>query len=374
MLMGMDVTVLVAGALLLAAGVVAGAIAGYRMAARRIDRGPELAALIGPAADTMRRVEGALHDVERDRIDAYAALREQVSALHRASTELGAQTRTLAGALRSPQVRGRWGEVQLQRIVELAGMTEHCDFETQVTTADGQRPDLIVSLPGGRGIPIDAKVPLEAFLEAAECQDEQRRRSLLVQHARSLRHHIDTLASKAYWRALQPAPEFVVLFVPGDALLDAALSASPGLSDYAFERHVIIATPSTLIALLRTVAFGWRQDRLSASAEQILTLGRELYHRLVATNGHLDQLGRNLQRAVAAYNSAISAIESRVLVSARRIADLGVTSERLPHLEPLTVAVRDPRLGDPGETGPPASGQDDWEAGDGQNALGRAAR
>jgi DNA recombination protein RmuC len=343
---------LVIGALLLGAGVALGAAIGFRAAGRRQD-GPGLAAALAPAADTLHRVEATLHQAERDRIDAYAALREQVGALHRASAELGAQTRSLAGALRSPQVRGRWGEIQLQRVVELAGMTEHCDFDTQVATPGGLRPDLVVHLPGGRQVPVDAKVPFDSFLAAADCPDEQQRRQLLANHARSLRQHVDVLATKAYWRALHPSPEFVVLFVPGDALLDAALHADPALSEYAFTRNVVIATPSTLIALLRTVAFTWRQERLSASAEAIRELGGELHTRLRSLVGHLDAVGRGLGRAVNSYNSAIGAMETRVLVSARRFSDLGVTGEPLPDLSPLTVAVRPSRLdGIPG-TGPP---------------------
>lgn len=338
--MPVNVTVLLVGALLLGIGLVAGAVVGYRIASRRPSEAQELSAALAPATDTLNRVEAALHDVERDRIDAWATLREQVGALHRASVELGAQTRTLAGALRSPTVRGRWGELQLQRAVELAGMAEHCDFDTQVITPDGLRPDMVVTLPGGRRVPVDAKVPLERFLEAAECPDERRRDQLLAQHARSLRNHVDTLSGKAYWRSLQPSPEFVVLFVPGDALLDAALRTDPALADYAFARNVVIATPSTLIALLRTVAFTWRQERLSASAEQIHTLGRELHARLRSMSGHLDGVGRGLGRAVEEYNTAIGVLESRVLVSARRFTELGVASDTLPDLDPLTVSVR----------------------------------
>jgi DNA recombination protein RmuC len=346
-----DVTVLIVGALLLGIGLAVGAFAGSRMASRRASAAPELAAALAPATDTLYRVEAALHGVERDRIDAWATLREQIGALHQASLELGAQTRTLAGALRSPTVRGRWGELQLQRAVELAGMAEHCDFDTQVITADGLRPDLVVTLPGDRRIPVDAKVPLDAFLEAADCSDERRRGQLLAQHARSLRQHVDKLSAKAYWRSLEPSPEFVVLFVPGDALLDAALRADPSLTDHAFGRQVVIATPSTLIALLRTVAFTWRQERLSASAEQIHALGRELHTRLRSMTSHLDAVGRGLGRAVDSYNTAIGAMETRVLVSARRFADLGVVADRLPDLDPLTVTPRLLRHVDSGDSG-----------------------
>ncbi|HEY5878776.1 MAG TPA: DNA recombination protein RmuC [Nakamurella sp.] len=331
----MDTTGLLMGALLLAAGIAIGVLLGRahpreRHAVTRLD------ALLEPASDAMQRVEQHLHEVERDRAAAYSGLREQVSALHRTSADLNQHTRALAGALSAPQVRGRWGELQLQRVVELAGMVEHCDFDTQVGVrsddpeAAGVRPDMIIRLSGGRQIPVDAKVPFAAYLEAVDCPDQRRRAALLAAHARALRGHVDALSAKAYWRHFQPAPEFVVLFVPGEPLLDAALSADPGLADYAFGRNVVMATPTSLIALLRTVAHVWRQERLSASAAQVHELGRDLHHRLGVLASHLSTLGASLDKAVRSYNGTVRSLESRVLVTARKLADLGVTGEELP--------------------------------------------
>ena len=331
----MDTTGLLIGALLLAAGIAIGVLLGraYPRDRRAVTR---LDALLEPASDAMQRVEQHLHQVERDRAAAYTGLREQVSALHRTSADLNQHTRALAGALSAPQVRGRWGELQLQRVVELAGMVEHCDFDTQVGVrsddpgASGVRPDMIIRLAGGRQITVDAKVPFAAYLEAVDCPDERRRAALLAAHARALRGHVDALSAKAYWRHFQPAPEFVVLFIPGEPLLDAALSADPGLADYAFGRNVVMATPTSLIALLRTVAHVWRQERLSASATQVHELGRDLHHRLGVLAGHLSTLGASLDKAVRSYNGTVRSLESRVLVAARKLADLGVTGEELP--------------------------------------------
>ncbi|HEY4991105.1 MAG TPA: DNA recombination protein RmuC [Nakamurella sp.] len=361
MLTSMDSTALLVGAMLLVGGLVLGLVIG-RSFARSPDTGgsvADVAALLAPAADALLRVEHRLQDVERDRVGAYAGLREQVAALHRTSAELGSQTRSLVGALRSPQIRGRWGEVQLQRVVELAGMIEHCDFDTQVSVraagvdGAGVRPDMIIRLSGGRQIPVDAKVPFASWLEALDCTDERRRGALMAAHARALRAHVDALAAKAYWRHFQPAPEFVVLFVPGEPLLDAALALDPGLPDHAFGRNVVIATPTSLIALLRTVAFTWRQERLSASAAEVHALGRELHGRLSTVTGHLTSLGSGLERAVQAYNHTVRSMETRVLVTARRFADLGVSGEELPYPEPVDTMPRRPETtasaADPGD-------------------------
>ncbi len=346
----MDSTALLIGALLIIGGLLVGLLLG-RWSARGAAADPtrEVAGLLAPAADALSRVEQHLQAVERDRIGAYAGLREQVAALHRTSAELGTQTRSLVGALRAPQIRGRWGEVQLQRVVELAGMVEHCDFDTQVSAqaagvdGPGVRPDMIIRLSGGRQIPVDAKVPFAAWLEALDCTDDRRRGALMAAHARALRGHVDALAAKAYWRHFQPAPEFVVLFVPGEPLLDAALALDPGLSDHAFGRNVVIATPTSLIALLRTVAFTWRQERLSASAAEVHALGRELHGRLGTLAGHLTGLGAGLERAVHSYNHTVRSMETRVLVTARRFTDLGVTGEELPTPEQLDVVPRRPQ-------------------------------
>lgn len=345
----MDSTGLLVGALLLIVGLVLGLLIGRSTSRPGSGPATEVAALLAPASDALLRVEHRLQEVERDRIGAYAGLREQVAALHRTSTELGSQTRSLVGALRAPQVRGRWGEVQLQRIVELAGMVQHCDFDTQVSAkgtgvdGSGVRPDMIIRLSGERQIPVDAKVPFAAWLEALDCTDDRRRGALMAAHARALRGHVDALAAKGYWRHFQPAPEFVVLFVPGEPLLDAALAMDPGLSDHAFGRNVVIATPTSLIALLRTIAFTWRQERLSASAAEVHALGRELHGRLGTVAGHLSSLGAGLERAVQSYNQTVRSMETRVLVTARKFGDLGVTGEDLPGPDQVDIVPRRPQ-------------------------------
>lgn len=345
-------TSLLISALLLMVGLAAGLLLGFRLGRTRqadaVDPVGAVSAVLGPAADALQRVESELHRVERERAGSYAGLREQVAALHRSSAELGQQTRSLVGALRAPTVRGRWGEVQLQRIVELAGMVEHCDFDVQTAfrggaddpDAAGARPDMVIRLAGGRHIPVDAKVPFHAWLAALDTDDERQRAGALREHARALRAHVDALAGKAYWRYFQPAPEFVVMFVPGEPLLDAAMTIDPSLTEYAFSRQVVIATPSTLIALLRTIAFTWRAERLSTSAEQVHALGRELHGRLAVLSEHLGRVGSSLQRSVDSYNSAIRSYESRVLVSARRFTDVGVATGRLESPDQVDTAAR----------------------------------
>ncbi len=316
-----------------------------------------MGALLAPAADALVRVEHQLREIERDRVGAYTSLREQVGALHRTSADLNHHTRTLAGALRTPQVRGRWGEIQLQRIVELAGMTQHCDFDVQVTvggsTSSGwpgddrsegkQRPDLVVKLSGGRHIPVDAKVPFAAWLEAMDRGEGPESAGLLAGHARAVRAHVDALSSKAYWNNFQPAPEFVIMFIPGEPLLDAALVRDPGLSDYAFSRNVVMATPTTLITLLRTVAFSWRQEQLGANAAEIHALGKDLYKRLSTMGDHLGKLGLSLGKAVESYNSTVSSLESRVLVTARKFGDLGISSNPISTPQQVEFAPRYPQ-------------------------------
>ncbi|WP_188828552.1 DNA recombination protein RmuC [Nocardia camponoti] len=288
-----------------------------------------VAAMVGPLRDAVGALESHITKVEHDRVDAYSGLREQVAGMQTTSHRLQDQTAQLVAALRAPQVRGRWGEIQLERVVELAGMTKHCDFDTRVHRAgvDGlgaSRPDLVVNLAGGRHIVVDAKVPFTAYLDAATTDVEGKRAQLLVQHAKQLRAHVDQLASKAYWTAFDPSPEFVVLFVPGDPFLDAAVTTDAGLLEYAFGRNVILATPTTLIALLRTVAFSWRQEALSRDMATVQQLGKELYTRIGKVAEHLDGLGVNLGKAVDAFNSTVGSLESRVMVSARKMHDLGI--------------------------------------------------
>ncbi|QIS22582.1 DNA recombination protein RmuC [Nocardia terpenica] len=297
---------------------------------------------IGVLVEPLREAVGALNQhiqqVEHNRINAYSGLREQVAGMQRMSHQLSTQTSQLVSALRAPQVRGRWGEIQLERVVELAGMSRHCDFDTQVSRSGpdgGVRPDLVVRLAGGRQIVVDAKVPLTAYLDATAEEDPRLRGDHLTRHAKHLRAHIDQLADKAYWTAFDPSPEFVVLFVPGDPFLDAALNADSGLLEYGFARNVILATPTTLIALLRTVAYGWRQEALTREVATIQQLGRELYARLGTTGRHLDRLGGQLGKAVDAFNHTVATMESRVLVTARRLHELEIGEREVPAIQPV---------------------------------------
>ena len=249
---------------------------------------------------------------------------------HQQVTELTRETRSLSTALRRPQVRGRWGELHLRRAVELAGLVDRCDFSEQVRLDDGaQRPDLVVHLVGRRQVVVDAKVPLDAYLDATSTDDDTSRSEALARHARQLRQHVDGLSSKAYWRALSETPEFVVLFVPAESFLAAALDTDPGLIEYAASRQVVLASPTTLIALLRTVAQGWSHEALADQAREIHRLGRDLHQRLGLLSSHLDRVGRSLNTAVGHFNQAVGSYESRVLVSARRFAELSVVSEDL---------------------------------------------
>ena len=288
--------------------------------------------LVAPLRDSLGKVETQLRQIEVERQGAYRGLTEQVGQMKESSERLRAETASLVTALRAPQVRGRWGEMQLRRVVEVAGMVEHCDFDEQSTSdsAEGRmRPDLVVHLAGGKHVVVDSKVPLDAFLQVAEATDEMARRAALAAHARQLRTHVDDLAKKSYGTRLPGTPEFVVMFVPGEALLSAALEQAPDLIEYGADRSVILATPTTLIALLRTVGHTWRQEALAANAQAVCDLGKELYTRLATMGGHVDKLGKSLNRSVASYNEAVSSLESRVLVSARRFADLKVSETEL---------------------------------------------
>ena len=262
---------------------------------------------------------------------------------HQQVTDLARETRSLSTALRRPQVRGRWGELHLRRAVELAGLVDRCDFTEQVRFDDGaQRPDLVVHLVGRRQVVVDAKVPLDAYLDATSTDDDAVRQEALARHARQLRQHVDGLSSKAYWRALPETPEFVVLFVPAEAFLAAALETDPGLIDYAASRQVVLASPTTLIALLRTVAQGWSHEALADQAREIHRLGRDLHQRLGLLSTHLDRVGRSLNTAVGHFNQAVGSYESRVLVSARRFAELSVVTEDLDPPRQVESTTRSP--------------------------------
>jgi DNA recombination protein RmuC len=306
--------------------------------------------LVGPLTEALGKVETHLRSVEKERTAAYSALKTQVEHVRATSEQLRLETSSLVTALRAPHVRGRWGELQLRQVVESAGMVEHCHFVEQatVTTPDGAlRPDLIVKLAGGKQVVVDAKVPFAGFIEAMDARDDATRTARLRAHARHLRDHIDRLAAKAYWEHFTPTPEFVVLFVPADAFLQAALEQEPALLEYSFERNVIIATPSNLIALLRTVGYAWRQEALAANAQQVYDLGRELHSRLATMGGHLARLGGQLESAVKSYNNTVASIESRVLVTARRFSELRVTDDELaepPQISQVPRQVQAPEL------------------------------
>lgn len=289
-----------------------------------------LSGLVTPLRESLARYEQQLSEMERSRVGAYSELRTRLHEVAGTSDALRTQTGQLVSALRAPQVRGRWGEHQLRRIVEAAGLVEHCDFDEQVsatTDAGTVRPDLVVRLTGGKQVVVDAKAPFTGYLEAMEARDEPTRNARLDAHARHLRAHVDQLSAKSYWAAFDTAPEFVVLFVPADTFLDAALQRDAGLLEHGFAHNVVIATPATLIALLRTVAYAWRQDALAANAAEVHRLGKELYGRLATMGGHMSKLGGALSGAVTAYNKSVGSLESRVLVTARKFADLGLASE-----------------------------------------------
>ena len=291
-----------------------------------------VSAAVAPLREALARYELRVNELERDRVGAYQALREQVRSAAEVSGDLRTQTAQLVSALRAPQVRGRWGEHQLRRIVEAAGMLEHCDFTEQVTgvTDTGTvRPDLVVRLHGGRQVVVDAKAPFEGYLAAMEARDDAARATHLSQHARQLRAHVDALSAKTYWAAFEPTPEFVVLFLPADPFLDAALQRDPVLLEHAFTRNIVLATPATLVALLRTVAYAWRQEALARNALAVHTIGKELYTRLSTMGEHLAKVGTSLGGAVTAYNKAVGSLEARVLVSARKLAELGVSGTEL---------------------------------------------
>jgi len=286
--------------------------------------------LVGPLKETLTRVEAQLRESDAQRAASHAALAEQMTITRRSSDELKQQTHALVTALRRPEARGRWGEMQLRRVVELAGMSARCDFDEQATvaTSDGQlRPDMVIHLAGGKHIVVDSKVSLAAYLEAAEATDETVRETRLTAHARHLREHVDRLGAKAYWAALPTAPEFVVLFIPGEAFLAPALEHDPGLLEHAMGRRVHIATPTTLVSLLRTAQYAWQQEALSENARAVFEAGRELYDRISGLGQHMDRVGKALTGAVTAYNQTVGSLESRVLVSARRLAELGLVED-----------------------------------------------
>ena len=300
--------------------------------------------LVKPLKESLEKVDGRIGEMEKARAGAYSELREQVRALATSQLQLQSETGNLVKALRTPHIRGRWGEIQLRRVVELAGMLQYCDFTEQETVAgeDGRiRPDVIVRLPGNRTIVVDAKVPFDAFYESISTTDDALRLERLKDHARLVRTHIVALSKKSYWETVQPTPEFVLLFLPGENFYSAALEQDPKLIEDGVNQGVIIATPTTLIALLKAVSYGWRQEQMAANAHEVSRLGKDLYDRLRTFTGYFADIGKGLDRALESYNKGVGSLEARVLVTARKFKERGaIAGEEIEPQEPIDKATR----------------------------------
>lgn len=301
------------------------------------ERKVAIQAMVDPLETALRDLRTEVSRVESARQEAYGGLRNEVEKLTLTNRELREETGSLVNSLKQPQVKGKWGELTLQRVVELAGMAPHCAFEMQqsITTEQGRlRPDLIVYLPGGAQIVVDAKVPLHAFLRAVSAQSDGEYREAMLQHAALVRDHIRGLSSKEYWKEFEPTPEFVVLFVPGESFFSAALEQDHTLIEDAIDKRVVLASPTTLIALLRAVAYGWKQQVVAENAERIKDLGKDLYERVVTFAEHLADIAKGLERANKSYNSAVASFDSRLIPTARKLREMGIGSDELPQVEP----------------------------------------
>jgi DNA recombination protein RmuC len=297
--------------------------------------------LVKPLKESLEKVDAKIGEIEKARANAYGQLSEQLKSLGTAQTSLQAEAAKLTTALRSTTTAGTWGELQLRRVVELSGMSSYCDF-TEQQTAGGFRPDLVVRLPGGQQIVIDAKAPNDAYREAVNATDDNVRAAKLTEHALKVRNHIDALGAKDYWAQFQPSPEFVVLFLPGDQFLSGALQGDPSLIDRAIAKKVLLATPATLIALLKAAAYGWRQESVSKNAEEIADLGRQLYDRIAGFAEHLDKVGRGLENASKSYNAAVGSFEVNLLPGARKFSELGAKgAKELPDPSSVETAPRE---------------------------------
>lgn len=295
------------------------------------EREKAVEALVKPIADALKSSQKQIADLEKSRSEAYGGIKNQLEAMQLSQKSLTQETQNLVNALRRPEVRGRWGEITLRRLVELAGMVEHCDFVEQVhTEGNGQiiRPDMVVRMPDQRELVVDVKTPLDAYLSAAEAQDDNERQLGLERHAKNVRAHIRMLSSKAYWNQFEESPEFVILFIPGDQFLSAALNEEPDLIEYALSKQIILATPTSFVALLKAVAYGWRQLALADNAQEIRVLAEDLYGRLATFVSHMNKVGRQLASSVENYNKAVGSLERSVLPGARKFVELGVSSKK----------------------------------------------
>lgn len=298
--------------------------------------------LLTPIKNALSGVDTRLVELEKSRIGAYEALRQQVSDLMNTENILKTETANLVSALKTPNIRGQWGEIQLRRVVELAGMVEHCDFQEQVTSNEDSkiRPDMVIYYPGDKRVIVDAKTPLSAYLQSLEVRDESQRKELLQEYVRQVKKQVINLASKEYWKQFETSPEFVIMFLPGDVFLSVAIENDPSIIEFAMQKRVIMTTPSILITLLRTISFGWQEQKMAEHAEQIKAMGQELYQRLFVTSQHIAELGRDLNSAVGNYNRAVGNIESRVFVTVRKFTELKASNKEILELKPIDATVR----------------------------------